>query len=82
MSDTDPVTPSEIRRRLREIADCRLTDFAGPDGRVTMGSIRASGKAHLVRGLHHPKGGLVVELYDGMRAMELLALAGDGPGRP
>src|SRR5205807_2356415 len=72
MSDTDPVTPSEIRARLREIADCRLTDFAGPDGRITAESVRASGEAHLVRRLHLIRGGVSIQLHDKQRAADML----------
>jgi len=67
------MTADEVLARLAEQARAEHMNYLQPDGEIDLARLLADGKGHLVKGTKWDKSGnLVVEFYDGQRALELL----------
>jgi hypothetical protein len=54
---------------LTDIAEADIADYIGPDGEITLESIRASGKSSLVRDLVPTQSGLTVKMHSKTEAL-------------
>lgn len=67
------VSADEVLIRLAQQARGEHTAYLCKDGTVDLAKLLADGKGHLVKGTKWDKSGnLIVEFYDGQRALELL----------
>jgi hypothetical protein len=66
------VSKAVLLSRLSEIAQSSVFDYIDETGQVTWASIKASGKAHLIKAVNQTPDGLGIEMFDVLKAMELL----------
>lgn len=68
------MTPSEVLERLTDQAKADYSAYIDEDGEIDLAQLLADGKGHLVKGTKWDRNGhLVVEFYDGQKALSLMA---------